>query len=80
MKLLKKVYVYVLVDARGEAHVAVNNDPADDITIGGHDAQGVYQQFDSYEAYHLHGWAEDHGFTIHSDVQTLMVVVAPEAK
>jgi len=63
-----KVFVYALVDCEGNTeHVAVN-DPSDKICIGGRDRDGVYRQFDSYEAYHVGEWAEKYGFVVRTAV------------
>jgi hypothetical protein len=55
------VKVYVLIDARGNHQITVADAFNSNIVIGGYDANGVYQQFES-EGYHLHNWAEAKGF------------------
>lgn len=55
------IKVYVLIDARGNHQTTVADECNSNIVIGGYDANGQYQQFES-EGYHLYAWAEKHGF------------------
>lgn len=54
-------WLYSLKHSRGTSY-AVVEEPSANICIGGYDEKGRYHQYDSYEAYHLHNWAEDRGF------------------
>lgn len=45
-----EVYVYILHDAKGGIDWNVVADEGDNISIGGIDNKGNYQQYDSYEA------------------------------
>ena len=56
--MIISLYIYVMTDAYGSQSSATVQDPSDTICIGGYDTSGVYQQFDSYEAYHIWGWLE----------------------
>jgi hypothetical protein len=59
-------YVYILIDANGDRQRAVVNEHNENIMLGGYDNCGKYQQFDSYEAYHLAAWAKPLGMTVKS--------------
>lgn len=59
----KMVWLYALKDAMGNVQVKVVDDCADHLCIGGYDAAGAYQQYDSYEAYYMGDWALKHGFS-----------------
>jgi hypothetical protein len=64
------VFLFILVDANGGERSAVCGDTSDTICTGGHDAKGVYHQFES-EAYHLAHWAEENGFVLRRSTHTL---------
>lgn len=62
MKL--KIWIYSLSNANGDTSFSTVNDPGDNICIGVYDNNGVYQQYDSYEAYHLDSFCAKHeGFS-----------------
>lgn len=77
--IVKEFYIYTLTDARGVSYVKVVDDSSDNMTIGGYDKEGKYQQFDSYEAYHAYGWAEKHGFKLVSETRSIAVEI-PEPR
>ena len=60
------VDLYKLTDATGFDRFATVRDCGDCITIGGLDANGQYQQFDSEPAFNVYQWAERHGMTADS--------------
>jgi hypothetical protein len=62
MKITMKAVLCILRDAKGDVRTAVVNDTSDNVTIGGYDLDGKYHQYDSYEAYHVYGWAIERGF------------------
>ena len=59
MKL--KAWIYTVKHNQGTCYTIVN-DPSDNTYISGYDEKGKYCQFNSQEAYHLHEWANEHGF------------------
>ena len=59
-----KVWVYRLTDCQGNQRLDVLSDCSENLTVGGYDKDGKYQQYDSYEAYHAYGWAQKHGFRL----------------
>lgn len=60
----KKIYLYRLIDAKGNQDLTVVNNLSDNGTIGGYDKNGNYQQYDSYELYHAYDWAKSHGMKL----------------
>jgi hypothetical protein len=60
----KTLYLYKLTDAKGNQEITVVDDPSDDGLIGGEDANGERQQFESCELYNAYSWAEKHGFKL----------------
>ena len=68
---MKVIHVYRLTDANGDKTFCVVDDPSDDGCIGGYDANGKYQQYDSYELYHAYGWAEKHGMKLECGVMEI---------
>lgn len=64
----KTIHAYWLCNAAGErvSDVVVVNETNDNICIGAEDASGIYQQYDSYEAYYVYEWATKHGFEANS--------------
>ena len=65
---MKKIYIYRLIDARGEVSFTVVDNPSDNIRLGGYDINNQYQQYDSYEAYYACDWAKKHGMELSSTV------------
>jgi hypothetical protein len=63
-KITGEAICYVLIDFRGNVKKYIANDSSENICIGGYDRNGQYQQYDSYEGYHIHSWNEKHGFNI----------------
>lgn len=57
-----KVWIYCLINEAGDRAYKTVNDPGDNICIGIHDKDGVYRQYDSYEAWHLDNFCVTHGF------------------
>lgn len=64
--MTKEIWIYRLIDTKGNKSYTVVNDPTDNGCIGGYDADGQYQQYDSYELYHAYEWAEGHGMSLNS--------------
>jgi hypothetical protein len=60
------VYVLRLTDAHDNSCYDVVEDWGDNCCLFGYDENGVYHQFDSYEAYHVSDWAAKRGFTFDS--------------
>lgn len=75
MKIQKEFYVYTLTDGQGDSRLVVVDDCSDNMTIGGYTADGQYHQFDSYEAYHAYGWAQERGFKLTSETRRIEVDV-----
>lgn len=61
------VYVYALANDNGEKSFAVVDDPSSKICIGVRSNDGQrYEQFDSYEAWHVDDWARLRGLKCRS--------------
>lgn len=60
----KEIWIYRLIDAKGDKCYTVVDDPSDSGCIGGYDVDGKYHQYDSYELYHAYEWAEERGMTL----------------
>jgi prephenate dehydrogenase len=72
--------VVTVFDAQGGSMHTVVNESCDNVCIHGYDAQGKYQQFDSYELYHTNEWAKKHGFVIISTPMVARITVDTDAK
>lgn len=64
MKIKIKLYTYILTDARGNHDTSTVDNLSSSICFGGHDKNGQYQQYDSYEGCHSYAWAEKHGMSV----------------
>lgn len=62
----KTIYLYRLIDGKGNQHVVVVDDPSDDGCISGEDAAGKWYQFDGNQLYNAYDWAKEHGFVLES--------------
>ena len=70
---MKDIWVYQLLLNGNVVATTVVNDPSDTGCIGAKDANGIYQQFDSYEMYNAYGWAEENGFKLRSCKKTIEI-------
>jgi hypothetical protein len=75
MTITKKFYVYILTDQRGNDDIKIVDEPSDNLCIGGYQADGTYCQYDSYEAYHVHSWAKEKGFTVRTEERSIQIDV-----
>jgi hypothetical protein len=62
----KELYFYRLTDTQGNQDLVVIDQSNDNGCIGGIGADGEYHQYDSYELYHAHEWAEKYGMKLES--------------
>lgn len=60
-----KVHFYILVDGEGNRQGwDVVKEHCDNVCLVGQTAAGKWIQYDSYEGYHSHSWAAEHGMTV----------------